>query len=94
MEKGKFILNEHKDGGISLSYEDYDVEFLGGSDYEVNYSLNAENANKLRSYLSAKHTGTLEEMIAEEFGISLDKKSFSQTCKDEGIAFELFTWSS
>ena len=94
MIKGEFILKEQNDSGILLSYEDYDVELLGGHDYEVNYRIDAENAKKLRSYLMEKHTGTLEEMIAEEFGINLDKKSFSQTCKDEGSSFELFTWLS
>ena len=94
MIKSEFVLKEQKDGGISLSYEDYDVDLLGGRDYEVNYSLDAENVQKLRSYLSEKHTGTLKEMIVEEFGTNLDKKSFSQTCKDEGISFGLFTWSS
>ena len=92
MKKSEFILIEKEDGGIELSYEDYDVEMLGGNDYEVIYSINSENTKKLRSYLSKKHTGNLEEMIAEEFGISLDKKSFAKMCNDEGISYRLFTY--
>ena len=92
MKKSRFILKEKEDGGIELSYEDYDVEMLGGNDYEVIYSINSENTKKLRSYLSKKHTGNLEEMIAEEFGISLDKKSFAKMCNDEGISYRLFTY--
>ena len=92
MKKSEFILKEKEDGGIELSYEDYDVEMLGGNDYEVIYSIDSENTKKLRSYLSKKHTGNLEEMIAEEFGISLDKKSFAKMCNDEGISYRLFTY--
>jgi len=58
----------------------------------VIYSINSENTKKLRSYLSKKHTGNIEEMIVEEFGISLDKKSFAKMCNDEGISYRLFTY--
>ena len=44
-----------EDGGISLSYEDYNVEAFGGADYEVIYTLTMEESNKLYDNLDKEY---------------------------------------
>lgn len=92
MKKGKFHFKEHDDKSIRISYQDLDVDYLGGSDYEALYDINAENRAKLQEVLEKTNTGELEDMIRNEFGEYLDKKSFAQYCESNGIKYELFTW--
>ena len=92
MDKGSFILKEHKDGSIEISYEDLGVEFFGGGDYEVIYTLDAANAEKLKNKLQELYSGNMKELITAYFGECLDKEPFSITCKSWGIEYELFTW--
>ncbi len=92
MTKGNVIFVERDDGSVSLSYTDYNVEMFGGDDYEVNYVIDSENVFKLREYLAQNNSGTLEEMIINEFGIHLDKKSFAAVCKEQGVEYKLNTW--
>lgn len=92
MEKLPFILRENKDGSIEINYEDLDTEFFGGGDYEVNYKLDVENTEKLQNKLQELHSGNMRELITAEFGECLDLRSFSATCDEWGIQYELFTW--
>lgn len=92
MTKGKVTFVERDDGSVLLSYTDYNVEIFGGDDYEVKYVIDSENVVKLREYLEKNNSGTLEEMIINEFGIHLDKKSFAAVCKEQGIEYQLNTW--
>lgn len=94
MTKGTMLLKEHDDGSLEISYEDYDVEIFGGGDYEAIYNIDTENAEKLRRYLMKSHSGSMEEMLVDEFGIHMDKRSFASTCDENGIQYELFTWIS
>ena len=41
-------------GGIELSYEDYNVESLGGADYEAIYNLSKEESDKLFNLLEKR----------------------------------------
>ena len=94
MTKGYAII---KDDGASLTvnYEDFDVECFGGSDYEVTYTLDKHNRQKLWKALKEEGLeGTLEQMILTHFGKYLDKDSFNSYCKDRKIIFDLFTWVS
>lgn len=92
MIKGTFWLEEKKVGGVTIWIEDYEVEAFGGADYEWCYSLDQENTAKLTDILSRTNTGSLEQMIAEEFGVHLDKKSAKQWLDDNGVEYEFFSW--
>ena len=94
MELGKAFIHDAPDC-LSLSYEDYEVEAFGGSDYEVSYTLNRENRRKLLELLKSENmTGSLEEMIIAYFGECLEKVSFAVFCDEHGIEYDLFTWIS
>lgn len=92
MTKGTFWLEGREDGSIVLGCEDYDVEFYDGADYEWIYSMDRSNAEKMAAILSGTHEGSLAQMIAEEFGVHLDKKSAMQWLRDNGIEYEFFSW--
>ena len=89
---GSFSLEERSDGSIQITQTDYDVQFYDGMDVEATYTLNKDNADKLKSYLRTKHKGNLENMLVEEFGRCFEKASFSKICDENGIKFESFVW--
>ena len=94
MERGKLYVYDLPHG-LKLGYEDYDVETFGGSDYEVSYTLDEENRNKVWKLLNAEGlTGSLEEMIITYFGEYMEKESFCAFCDEHGIKYHLFTWIS
>ena len=94
MTKGYAIIGETATG-LTVSYEDFDVEAFDGADYEATYTLDGENREKLRQILQTEGLrGTLEEMILEHFGRCLDKDSFSNYCDRNRIDYDLFTWNS
>lgn len=92
MIKGTFWLEEKEDGSIMLGCEDYDTGFYDGGDYEWIYSIDQANAEKMATILSKTHNGSLKEMVAEEFGIHLDKKSEMEWFQLNGIEYEFFSW--
>ena len=96
-KKNKYLYKmyqELEDGSITVSYEDYNVECFGGSDYEVIYTLSKENANKLKQILEEKNGKnkdkevSLKELIINRFGPNLKKESFSTFCDSNGIKYE------
>ena len=89
---GSFKINRQEDGTIKITQEDYDVECFDGMCVEVTYTLNSANAQKLFEILRQRHQGTLEDMMVEEFGIALEKQSFSAFCGEREIEYETFTW--
>ncbi len=85
--------NEDKNGNVTISYEDYGSP--SGFDYECTYKLDSGNAGKLNDYLrSIGREGTLREMIAQEFGEELKRKSFSAELDRQSIKYERFIWES
>ncbi len=94
MIKGTFWIEKSPDGKTSIGVEDYDVEVFGGMDHEMICMLDEKNLELLTKILSETHDGTLKEMIEEEFGIHLDKKSLSLWMDSKGIEYEYFTWTS
>ncbi|MBQ3369780.1 MAG: hypothetical protein IJG48_02040 [Mogibacterium sp.] len=92
MKKGTFWLNENKNGGVSIGIEDYEVEAFGGCDYEWIYTFDTANTLKLIATLSANNSGSLEQMITEEFGIHLDKKSMKMWLDQNDIKYEFNSW--
>ena len=94
MTKGEAIIRESFDG-LYMNYEDFDVEFFGGSDYEVTYLLDSTNKEKLQDALKSEGlSGTLEEMILAHFGKYLDQDSFAIYCDTRNIRYKLSTWVS
>ncbi len=91
MTKGKAII--HDSGStLTVNYEDFDVEAFGGGDYEVTYTLNEDNRQKLYDALKAEGLqGSLEEMILSHFGEYLDNGSFCFYCDERNIKYDLFT---
>ena len=88
-----------EDGGIRLTYEDYNVEFFGGVDYEAIYTLNKEESDKLYNILNEEYIKNggkdnldLKDLILHFFGERLEKKSFSSYCNKNNIKYELKTF--
>ena len=86
-------------GGIELSYEDYNVESLGGADYEAIYNLSKENSDKLYTLLDkeykengGKNNLDLKELIHNKFGENLEKASFANYCSENNIKYDLHTF--
>lgn len=92
MQKGLFDYTEHNDGSIRISYTDHGVGAFGGGSYEAIYDIDTENRKKLEMFLSKPSLNGLEEMIVEEFGERLDKKSFARYLNENGVEYKLFTW--
>ena len=94
MTMGLAIIHDGPDG-LSVNCEDYDVEFFGGGDYKYTYTLDKPNRDKLWKILRAENTkGSMEDMIKEFFGASLEKTPFGSFCEEHGIRYELNTWLS
>ena len=81
--------------GLSVNCEDFDVEFLGGCDYEYTYRFDKSNRDRLWTLLRANGLGgSMEDMIRAYFGACLEKRPFGGFCDANGIRYELFTWVS
>ena len=91
---GEFLLEDTENGGIRLSYEDYNVAAYSGADVEVIYTLNREGRAMLETALSRTCSGTLEEMLVQEFGPRLNKNSIYLWMQARKIPFEHFVWIS
>jgi thiamine monophosphate kinase len=94
MEKGTLIFTDMGDRGVSFGYEDYEVECFGGGDYEVIYTLDRENAEKMTRILAEHYSGSLKEMILQHFGLHMDQDSAYNWMEEHGVVFKLFTWQT
>lgn len=109
MVKGTFWIEERADGRVSIGIEDYDVEFFGGMDHEMIYTLDTENLRlfieklsetsgkqpgRVRPVFRKKNISSLKQLIEDEFGPHLDKKSISLWMDMKGIEYEFFSWTS
>ena len=88
-----------KNGDITLSYEDYNVEAFGGGDYEVIYKITMDESNKLYNLLDKEYKENgginnlyLEELIHNKFDERLEKMSFAKYCDEHDIKYQLNTW--
>ena len=86
------MLQEKADGSIHIEVNDYNVESLGGLDYECHFSLSKDNADSLRKAVS-HHGGTFKENLIKEFGKNLDIPKFQNFCHSNNIKYEKFTYS-
>lgn len=91
MEKGEAIITDTTTA-LYVSYEDYDVEMFGGSDYEVSYTLDSSGRDQLELALKEEgFSGSLRDMILAHFGVNLEQDSFAAYCDAHGIKYDLFT---
>ena len=88
-----------KNGGIELSYEDYNVESFGSGDYEAIYKLSKEASDQLYNLLDKEYKETgeknnldLKDLILNKFGERLEKSSFASYCNKKNIKYELHTF--
>lgn len=78
------------DGSFVISYSDsYD-----GMNVEVTYSLDPENTEKLRAFLSERYKGSLESMLIQECGCGYREKGLSELFDEIGLKYGHFTWIS
>lgn len=91
---GEFLLEETENGGIRLSYEDFNVAAYNGADVEVIYKLNSDGRAMLETAMARTCSGTLEEMLVHEFGPRLNKNSIYLWMQAREIPFEHFVWIS
>ena len=95
MSMGKATIKKSDNGEMKIVQIDYDVPFFGGADYEAVYKFDSDNAKKLYDYLvNQGNEGTIEAMIAAEFGESLEKVALTKVLEENGIKYEIFTWIS
>lgn len=92
MQTEKFSFIENNDGSVHISCVSHNVGTSGGGSYEANYYLNKEGADRLEALLGKTYSGTLENMIELEFGVNLNRRGFSDYCKENAVPCEVFTW--
>ena len=89
------LLTENADGSLRLEYVDYGVSVFGGGDYEVWYTVEKADADKIRAYLRGKYSqGRLKEMMKAEFGETLDERKFNALCDELGVEATRNSWTS
>ena len=85
----KFYWQKSPDGTMMILYEDDEAAFAGFDDTELSYSLDRENADKLKAVLSKTHEGYIGKMMKEEFGEDPSLKDFLDYCRKNGIECRL-----
>ncbi len=81
-----FTLNS--DGTAKIGYEDYDVEFLDGSDYEVIYYLDKNNFKLLLDALGISKKDKIEKYLIDKFDKNFDSNKFEDFCNERNIKFK------
>lgn len=81
-----FTLNS--DGSAEIGYEDYDVEFFDGADYEVMYYLDKNNFKLLLDALGISKKDKIEKYLIDEFDKNFDSNKFEDFCKEKNIKFK------
>ncbi len=84
---GRMIYMENAEGGLILGYSSYGDGAIEGIDHGGLFTLDAENAEKLRRYLAGRTGKNLEEKLGAEFGKTFDATLFRGICRMRGITF-------
>lgn len=87
------LLTENGDGSIVVGYVDYNVGFFGGGDYESFYTLDGENAKKLRAYFENAGYATLKEGLTARLGKNFNDGEFVKLCGGLNIIYKHNSWS-
>lgn len=81
-----FALNS--DGSAEIGYEDYDVEFFDGTDYEVMYYLDENNFELFLDSLGISKKDEIKNHLIKKFDKNFDSNKFEDFCKDKNIQFK------
>ena len=81
-----FTLNS--DGSAEIGYEDYDVEFFDGADYEVMYYLDENNFELLIDSLGISKKDKIKIHLIKEFDKNFDSNKFEDFCNEKNIKFK------
>ena len=81
-----FTLND--DGSAEIGYEDYDVEFFDGDDYELMYYLDENNFGLLLDSLSISKKDNIKDYLIDEFGENFNSSKFEDFCNGKNIKFK------
>ena len=83
-----FTLND--DGSAKIGYEDYDVEFFDGDDYELMYYLDENNFGLLLDSLgiSKNSNSNIEDHLIDKFGENFNSSKFEDFCNEKNIKFK------
>ena len=85
-----FTLNA--DGSAEIGYEDFDVEFSGGADYEVMYYLGKNNFGLLLDSLCITTKDNIRDHLTDAFDKNFDSSKFEDFCKEKNITFKRNTY--
>jgi hypothetical protein len=88
------LFTQKENGAICVMVVDYGVEEFDGRDWESWYDLDKGNADRLSAELKKMHSGTLEQMLKEEFceGADFSLYKFERYCREHGIAYRHESW--
>ena len=81
-----FTLNS--DGSAEIGYEDYDVEFFDGDDYELMYYLDENNFGLLLDSLGISKKDKVKDYLIDEFGENFNSSKFEDFCNGKNIEFK------
>lgn len=81
-----FTLNS--DGSAEIGYEDYDVVFFDGADYEVMYYLDKNNFKLLLDALGISRKDKIKKYLIDEFDENFDSNKFEDFCNEKNIKFK------
>lgn len=81
-----FTLNP--DGSADIGYEDYDVEFFDGADYEVMYYLDKSNFELLLDSLGISKKDKIKNHLIDKFDENFNSIKFEDFCKEKNIKFK------
>lgn len=90
MKSSGLFFGYKDDGSVYLGYEDYDVEFFDGYDYEVTYILNRANFDILCQCLKIVGDQDVRDILISTFGYYFDSIKFENFCQQNGIIFNRY----
>ena len=80
---------------VYWSWEDYNVESLGGADYEATYQIGPDGTRRLMSILfDHGFSGSPMEMLKAFFGGPFSESAFKKLCEAWDIRVEHSVWIS
>lgn len=82
------LFSFNPDGSAVIGYEDYDVEFFDGCDYEVMYYLDKDNFRLLLDSLGISKKDNIKNNLVDKFDKNFDSAKFEDYCKGKNITFK------
>lgn len=86
------IFEMRESGTLRVGYEDYDVDFFDGRDFECYYTFEKDMVDALCTALSTDRDG-LEKTLGDFVGEDFDARKFERFCHEKGITYSRMTYS-